>query len=246
MEKVDYLILGHGYTAQFLIEELPSQAKWLATSRSDQKFHYFDLTDVESWDQLPSAKVTYWTFPPTPIDLVKDFYSENKEKLGKLVVVGSTSGFLTTESHQEVTETTPFDESIERAQAEKLLMDQGATVVMSSGIYGPGKNPVDWVKNGYVGKSEKFVNMIHVKDLANIIFNAGEKGKSNSVYIASDGVPLQWSQVIELWEKEGLLANIPEKESKRSSKKINSSATMVELGIDLKHRNFANVVINEF
>ena len=117
---------------------------------------------------------------------------------------------------------------------------------MSSGIYGPGKNPVDWVKNGYVGKSEKFVNMIHVKDLAHIIFKAGERGKKNSVYIASDGVPLQWSHVIELWEKEGLLSNVAEKPSKRSSKKINSSATLLELEVDLKYRNFAEVVANEF
>ena len=245
MEIVDYLILGHGYTAQYLVQNLPPDKKWVATSRTNKDFHYFDLADMESWDQLPKAKFTFWTFPPAPLDLVKNFFNENKKKLGTLVVVGSTSGFLTSEPHQLVDESTPLDDSIERAEAEKYLSDQWAILVIISVIYVPDKNPIDWVKNGYVGKRDKYVNMIHVEDLANIIFQASQKGEKGFTYIASDNLPLRWADVICLWEEKALVSEVAEKPSKRISKKINSSMTLKTLDIELKFKNFAEVVIRE-
>ena len=248
MSAVDYLILGHGYTAQFLSQTIKNpepDAQQVSTSRSDSNFHYFDLEDPEIWDQLPQAKVTFWTFPPSPLDLVKNFYNENKSKLGKLVVIGSTSAFKTESPHQDVDEQTPFDTSVERAEAEEFLKNNGAVLVMSSGIYGPNNNPVNWVTNGYVGKSEKFVNMIHVEDLAQFTFNAGLYGEMGNVYIASDNCPLRWVDVITAWEKAGLVSDVPEKTSKRASKKINSSKSIEALKVQLKYQNFQEVVLNE-
>jgi hypothetical protein len=156
--------------------------------------------------------------------------------------VGSTSAFLVDKPHGPVDESTPFDMSIPRVQGEVFLRDQGATLVMSSGIYGAGRNPVDWIKKGYVGKSEKYVNMIHGSDLAQFLLQASQLGEKGAVYIASDNNPQRWRDVIELWESQGLVSDVPEKASRRSSKKIDSSKSIKSLQIDLQFDNFAHAV----
>lgn len=245
MKTVDHLILGFGYVATELKKQLqqcfPGETI-VTTSRSGVPHILFDFNKKETWGNLPIARHTYWTFPAEPLSLVQEFSDLLQEGLGKLVIVGSTSAFKLKAENEEVTELTPLDLSIPRVQGESFLNDRGAVLVMAAGIYGPGRNPLDWVKKAIVGKSDKYVNMIHVEDLCQILRKAAQSGSSHEVFIASDGSPQKWRDVIEIWEEKGLLKNIGEKDPHRSSKKINPQKTLETLSINLKFRNFAQSV----
>jgi len=242
MQSVDCLLLGFGYTAKALLSSFENEKRVATTSRKGTPHIQFDLEDESTWDSLPQSKMTFWTFPAAPVELVKKFYKQNGDKLGRLIVVGSTSALIPPNPHAVVNEKSSLDESIERVQGEVWLQRQGATFVLSSGIYGPGRNPIDWIKKGYIGKSEKFVNMIHVEDLASILIQAGRYGKPGELYIASDNNPQRWRDVIESWESRGLVSGIPEKESNRTSKKVDNSWSLKALQVTLQFQNFADSI----
>ena len=245
MNSVDYLVLGHGLTAESLINKINKSQPGktvVSTSRSDANKIIFNLTDQSTWENLPNSEVIFWTFPPEPTEDVKNFYEVIKSKCKKLIVVGSTSAFEVKNSGDEVTEKSPLDLTIERVKNEVFLKEQGAIIVFSAGIYGPGRNPLDWINKGYVGKNDKLVNMVHLEDLALFLFNASVYGKEGEIYIASNNNPQSWREIIESWENRNLVSNVPGKETKRVSKRINNSWTLSELKIDLQFQNFADSV----
>ena len=245
MRKVDYLLLGDGYSAKRIRQDLKTQfpsATIVGTSRKGDSDIIFDLSDPATWENLPQSSQGIWTFPPKPISTVQKFFEVQKTMAEKWVVIGSTSAFDVSGDIENVNESTKFDANNERAQAEEYLRSQGAVMVMSSGIYGIGKSPIDWVKNGRVGKSEKFVNMIHVEDLSQFVINAGIYGEKGKIYIASDNNPQKWQDIISHWEEVNLVKDVPQKISNRTSKKIDSSQSIKLLKVNLKYRNFAHAV----
>jgi nucleoside-diphosphate-sugar epimerase len=64
-----------------------------------------------------------------------------------------------------------------------------------AGIYGPGRHPYDWIRTGRVALSRKYVNLIHVEDLAAICLAALNYGMAGAVYNVSDGTPRTWSEI---------------------------------------------------
>ncbi len=245
MDKVDVLILGYGYVAQNLEQELlknDSSLQLIKTSRQKKEgFLYFDIEDPESWNQLPEATLTYWTFPPSIEETTKEFSGVLRKKSKKTIVIGTTGSFAIDKDHQHIEESSPFDKTKERARSEEFLLSFGFSLVMSAGIYGPGRNPLDWVRSGRVGKSEKFVNMIHVSDLVQFLIGASKKSEGN-IYIASDGNPQTWQSIIEYWEQKGLVKSVPQKESSRPSKRLDPKKSIKDLNLDLKFHNFQEAV----
>ncbi len=242
MESVKHLILGHGLTGEYLSKKLMEQepnASVVSTSRKGSPHIEFNLQDEATWSQIPAAEITYWTFPPEPTDLVKKFYHQCNQKFGKLIVVGSTSALDVDQSGQTVDENTRLDTSIERVASEVYLKEQGAILLLSSGIYGPERSPLDWIKKGYLGKSKKWANMVHLEDLAEFLYACALRGKAGAVYIACNNNPQPWDEVIANWEERGLVQNVPEKQSKRTSKKIDNSKTIKDLQVNLQFQNFA-------
>lgn len=240
-----FLVLGEGNLGQVLKRDLINQfpdSQILATSRSLSSDVQFDMEDERTWDDLPSAECAFWTFPPLPFEMALKFFKKKKSIAQRWVVVGTTGSFLVSHQNLEVEESSPFDLSNQRALSESTLKTEGATLVMSAGIYGGHLNPLNWVKKGLVGKSQKFVNMIHLDDLSEFLIKAYLRGKPGEIYIASDNNPQKWEDIINLWEKKSLLSGIPHKESSRQSKKINSSRSIKSLGVDLRFRNFAETV----
>ena len=78
-----------------------------------------------------------------------------------------------------IDESAPIDLTKPRVQGEEYLRNEhGAIVLRVAGIYGPGRNPLDWIRQGRVGPSRKYVNLIHVEDLAAICLAALEKGET--------------------------------------------------------------------
>jgi nucleoside-diphosphate-sugar epimerase len=95
-----------------------------------------------------------------------------------------------------IDETTAIDLNKPRVQGEELLRNDCAAVILRvAGIYGPGRHPFDWITQGRVGPSRKYVNLIHVEDLATICLVALDIGIPGEVYNVSDGVPRTWMEI---------------------------------------------------
>jgi len=116
------------------------------------------------------------------------------------VVLGSTSAYLTSGASEYpppwTDESAPIDASTPRVQGEEWLRKEyGACVLRVAGIYGLGRNPLDWIKNGRVGPSRKYVNLIHVEDLSAACLAVLDRGRSAEAYNVSDGTPRTWEEI---------------------------------------------------
>jgi hypothetical protein len=204
------VILGSGYTARFVLPLAERRYhRILATSRNPD--HHlaslspnnrvrFDLRDRTTWENIPPGGDLLWCFPAEPLELVQDFAKGLAVQARRLVVLGSTSAYrngdMETDPPSWTDETAPIDLSKSRVQGEEYLREKhGAVVLRVAGIYGSGRNPLDWIKQGRVGLSRKYVNLIHVEDLAEICLTALQRGLSGEVYNVSDGTPRRWKDI---------------------------------------------------
>ncbi len=203
-------ILGTGYTAAFLLPLARQRySQVLATSRDpDRHLNHlqpdhrlrFDLTQSETWSHIPREIDLVWCFPAVPLELVKRFAGAASLATRRLVVLGSTSaydvGVPIDYPPPWCDETSLIDRDKPRVQGEEYLRSQcGAVVLRVAGIYGPNRNPIDWIKTGRVRPSRKYVNLIHVEDLARVCLAALMHGKPSEVYNVSDGLPRTWNDI---------------------------------------------------
>jgi nucleoside-diphosphate-sugar epimerase len=235
------LILGAGYSAGFIEKHLRAKeaaARIATTSRSKPLHIRFDFLDPASFENIPQSKSAIVTFPVDQIEQANEFASRVLGKFNKTLVISSTGLFKTDAPNAKVTEDSPLDESQARAQAEEILRQAGAVLIHASGIYGPGRDPRAWVSSGRVGRSERLANFIHVEDLCEFLWQANQRANPHSRWIASDGLPLSWSEIIDTWGAEfNLQASESAIAARRESKRIDSSKSIKELGVRLKYSN---------
>lgn len=207
------VVLGSGYTGQALYAMGTAQGRMvLATSRnplrhlaempSEQRV-MFDLEQPSTWMNIPTGADLVWCFPATPLHQVEAVASWLNASARRLVVLGSTSAYEVGESQDYpplwIDETAPIDLTKPRVQGEEFLRHKyGAIVLRVAGIYGPGRSPLNWIRQGRVGPSRKYVNLIHVEDLAAICLAAIEKGTPGETYNVSDGQPHTWSEICDV------------------------------------------------
>ena len=165
----------------------------------DQRIR-FDLAQQSTWKNIPTDTDLLWCFPATPLELVEQFAAKLTPCSRRLVVLGSTSAYAGEGSSAYppawIDETAPIDLTQPRVSGEEFLRTRSAAVILRvAGIYGPGRNPLDWIKKGRVGLSRKYVNLIHVEDLATICLAALERGTPGEAYNVSDGIPRTWKDI---------------------------------------------------
>lgn len=205
------VILGSGYTGLRIWrlakqQSLPVQA---SSRRPAQNLAYaepqarlrFDLTEPATWPLLPPNIDLIWTFPATPLEQVQAFAGQYCNPSHRLIVLGSTSAYDTDGGHADdiapwIDETSPINAHLPRVQGEEYLRrHHGATILRVAGIYGPQRNPVEWIRQGLVGPTDKFVNLIHVEDLAQLCLLALQAGHTGETYNVSDGQPRRWVDI---------------------------------------------------
>ena len=233
-----FLILGSGYVGSRFsayVRSLLDVHEVFETIRRPEKDRIrFDLADESTWDFLPEVDFTLWTFPAEPRDLVESFFKANVNRLGKLVVIGTTSSFAVPSNPAVVTEDTDVNLEDSRVQGEEFLRNEGAVIVHAAGIYGPERNPLRWVKEGRVGPSSKFVNFIHVEDLVRILYASFERGDRGARYIAADGKPRRWIDLLDQFQKAFSVTSNPGAPiSHKPSKLMDASKTLKHLQIQL-------------
>lgn len=210
MRQQSLIILGAGYTASVLLPLAHQRyAQVFATSRNpdvhlshlqpDQRVR-FDLTQPDTWSQIPRESDLVWCFPAAPLALVRNFCDTASLMTRRVVVLGSTSAYDVGSSTDYpppwCDETSPIDLTKPRVQGEEYLrLHGGAITLRVAGIYGPNRHPIDWLKTGRVRPSRKYVNLIHVEDLARACLAAVLHAKPGEVYNVADGTPRTWNEI---------------------------------------------------
>ncbi|TKB92544.1 MAG: hypothetical protein E8D41_06980 [Nitrospira sp.] len=245
------VVLGSGYTGRIVHSIGASQGKAVhVTSRSplnnlaDIPSEYrlrFDLEQPSTWPNIPAGADFIWCFPATPLEQVQAFARTLDTTARRIVVLGSTSAYEVTDQSNEypppwIDESAPIDLTKPRVQGEEFLRTNcGATVLRVAGIYGPGRNPLDWIRQGRVSPSRKYVNLIHVEDLAAICLAAIEKGKPGEAYNISDGAPHTWDEICATAQQRWSVTATASKEDRFTGKRISNAKLRTELGYVLKH-----------
>jgi len=201
----------------------------------------FDLEQPSTWLNLPAQADLVWCFPATPLEQVQTFSGTLDAPPRRVVILGSTSAYEAPDHSAEyppswIDESAQIDLTKSRVQGEEYLREQhGAIVLRVAGIYGPGRNPIDWVRTGRVTPSRKYVNLIHVEDLASICLTALEHGKPGEAYNVSDGTPYLWSEICATAQQRWGVAATRVNEDQSSGKRINNTKLRTELGYVLQH-----------
>ena len=245
------VVLGSGYTGRVVQSIGASQGKAVhATSRnplknladipSEQRLR-FDLEQPSTWPNIPASADLIWCFPATPLEQVQAFARTLDTTDRRMIVLGSTSAYEVSDHSTEypppwIDESAPIDPTKPRVEGEEYLREQhGAIVLRVAGIYGPGRNPLDWIRQGRVSPSRKYVNLIHVEDLAAICLAAIEKGKPGEAYNVSDGQPYIWNEIyITAQQRWGVTTAAPQKD-RTSGKRISNAKLRADLGYALRY-----------
>jgi len=245
------LILGAGYTGRHFYATAKVQGQQVLASSRDPTKHLayasltdrieFDLTRQATWKNIPSAADMVWCFPATPLEQVQAFAKTLGAPPRRFAVLGSTSAYAVKNDSKEypppwLDESAPIDLNKPRVQGEEFLRQHhGAIVLRVAGIYGPGRNPLEWIRSGLVGPSHKYVNLIHVEDLTAICMLALEKGKPGEVYNVSDGQPHTWNKICIAAQQRWRVVSAAAQEDHSPGKRISNAKLRTELGYVLKH-----------
>ncbi len=204
MAQDPLVILGGGYTGRTLYHRATAEG-WQVWCTSRQPSQHltdvpanhrlgFDLTRPETWKALPSPMNIIWCFPACPLDLVQRFLTSRKPHPNRMIILGSTSaypsdGTIINELHEP-------NRQLARVQGEEYLRSTaGAIILRLAGIYGPGRNVLDWIRKGKIRNTSRLVNLLHVDDAVGICLKALTDAPEGSTYVASDGTPRPWSEI---------------------------------------------------
>jgi len=245
------VVLGSGYTGRVLHKAGTSQG-WdvHATSRNplnnlsgiaSEQCLKFDLEQPSTWLNIPVGADLIWCFPAAPLEQVQAFARTLNAPPRRIVVLGSTSAYEASD-HSAVYPPSWIDESApvnltkSRVKGEEFLRTNcGAIILRVAGIYGPGRNPLDWIKSGRVGSSRRYVNLIHVEDLTAICLLALDKGKPGESYNVSDGTPRTWNDICETAQQRWGVTAAAVKEDRASRNRLSNAKLRTELGYSLRH-----------
>lgn len=244
-------LLGTGYTGAALLPLLASRKIRVSSTRrttpadgnSQERRLLFRLEDPSTWTSLPASDATVWILPAQPVDLVRRLVTERGERLGRCVVIGSTSAYVEGEDRGTVNEFADLDEHQERVRGENFLMERGAIVLRSAGIYGPAlgehrqRNPLDWLRAGRIASADDIVNLVHVADLARSIMAALDSAIAGDHFIVSDGRPRRWGEIAEWAREQGFVEvlHYGGGERRRRSRRLSNRKLLERLAPELHH-----------
>jgi len=252
-------LLGTGYTGTALSELLVSAGSSVTSTYRPGSLRpaavkasvAFDLADPSTWSSIPASDATVWVFPAEPPERVRIFLSQVADRLGRIVAIGSSSSYLQAGPDELVSESNAPDLRQPRVQGENILMAAHALVLRSAGIYGPAlgphraRNPLDWLRSGRIASPERFVNLIHVQDLAQCILSALVSSDTAEDFIVSDGTPRRWKE-IEGWARgQGFIQDVhyAVETPGRPSRRLSNEKLLRRLAPVLNHRSLFDELV---
>ena len=243
LQHIPLVILGTGYTGRRLYHQA-REAGWnaFATSRTpDVHLSYippehrilFDFAQPETWRSIPIPAHIIWCFPARPLHLVQAFFATRPIKSGRILVMGSTSAYGPT--CKSVTEQTPPNDHLPRVQGEEYLRTRfGAVIIRLAGLYGPGRNVLDWIRKGRIANTTKWVNLLHVEDAAGICLRGLERAPDGATYLASDGMPRTWAEIFSIASSKWNIPIPPPAHLQETGKRVSIHKLLTDLKYTLR------------
>ncbi len=250
MGHATLVILGSGYTARYVLSGGSHRyARIVATGRrpdanlsrvAPDRRIAFDLAQRSTWSHIPDYADLLWCFPAAPVELVQEFAATIKAGERRMVVLGSTSAYEFRDSQDYpprwIEEAAPIDCTQPRVQGEEYLRTEHKAILLRvAGIYGPHRNPIEWIKAGRVGPSRKYVNLIHAEDLAASCLAALEHGTPGEAYNVSDGTPRTWQDICETVQARWGVTSPKPTPSNETGKRISNAKLIKQLGYTIQH-----------
>jgi nucleoside-diphosphate-sugar epimerase len=201
-------ILGAGYVGRHLVHRFPDAAVTHRQPSGEPHSSEFRLAERATWRNPPFAgRTVVWTFPAEPIDLVAEFHDACLRQVTGLIVLGSTSAYLTPQREDEpavtVNEDSPLDLDSARVAGEEWLRERGATVLQLAGIFGPGRRPEEWLRRGRITDGGKLVNLAHVDDIVTVIAHLLEHPQPGRRINVANGHTVAWRELVERFRRAG-------------------------------------------
>lgn len=216
----DALVLGRGYVGNYFKTLFPQS---YATRRTaDAGDIHFDVESPHTWKNIPDVKNVLWTFPAATDAVQSSMTMRFFEDClaGRNVIVLGTTSVYSQHLKDEWLDEKASAWGV-RAETEEELRQQGATILRLAGIFGPQRNPLDWIKDGLIKSGQKYVNLVHVEDICNVAQLLLEKPQPEEVFNLSNGEPQTWNNILAFGKANGAipkdfeLAHEPDVTSKR-------------------------------
>ena len=242
---IPLVILGAGYTGRFIYQLAKALGySTMVTSRNPAEHlgfalprdrRYFDLLLPETWSTIPNEAHIIWCFPALPHQEALTFAHLLREKHCRLILLGSTSAFPSGRGGW-TDETAPLNLHLPRVSSEETLRHEfGATVLRLAGLYGPGRNVLDWVRKGRINNTNRYVNLIHIQDVAHICLAACTHTPVGDHYVVSDGTPRQWSAICRKAHEKWGIPLPPFSTCSDEGKRLSPRKLFQALGYQLQH-----------
>ncbi|KAK0384876.1 hypothetical protein NLU13_7354 [Sarocladium strictum] len=221
---LQFLILGAGWTSQYLIPELEREGVEFAATTTDGRngtipFKFDpESEDLTPFRRLPDADTVLITFPlqgKGQSRLLTTNYLNSRSSAGrcssgrdhhpkpKFIQLGTTSIWTGPGWHDDQS---PYNEKAPRAIAEDELLNQtevSATVLNLAGLYGGSRQPRNWldrvVKTKEDLKNKGALHVIHGEDVARAVLAVHRSHASGKRYILCDMHVYDWWDLAQDW-----------------------------------------------
>ena len=239
------VILGAGYTGRFIYHAARRRRRPVFATSRDPEAHLsfaqphhricFDLREPDTWTRIPPQSDIIWCFPALPRDVAGTFAQHAIDRDSRLVLLGSTSAYRAGRAGL-IDERVPVNRSLPRVSSEEHLRTTfGATVLRLSGLYGPGRHVFDWIRKGKIKNTTKYVNLIHVEDVAELCLLALQYAAPGSTYIVSDGQPRSWAEICRFAADRFHIAVPPATATREMGKRLSPQRILADFNYRLKY-----------
>lgn len=239
------MILGAGYTGRVLYHQALEQGWIVYASSRTPEAHLpyvdplarilFDLEQTSTWQNLPTPSHIVWCFPTLPGPMAAELAENLTNKGCRLLLLGSTSAYPP-KAEDLTDERCEINKTLPRVQSEEHLREAyGAIVLRLAGLYGPGRHVLNWIRRGKIRNTPRYVNLIHIEDVAALSLAALQQASPGSSYIVSDGTPRLWADICEYASTQWHIP-IPEPTTpKDAGKRLSPQKILHELQYELRH-----------
>ena len=212
---INVYLIGNGYICDYITSLGSKKYKYIGVCRSQKNNCHENiqadiLKDANKLQELihEESYVVYLAPPQQNGDsdlIIENFlkHVQKREYIKKIIYI-STSGVYGDKNDKRVDENSPLqpitDRAKRRVNAERQVLDSklNYTVLRVPGIYGPGRLPINRIKQRLPLIDLdicKHTNLIHAKDLAKIIVSSlDNKNTINKIINVSDGTAIKSTQ----------------------------------------------------
>ncbi|BBM82423.1 hypothetical protein [Candidatus Uabimicrobium amorphum] len=198
-------IFGLGYVGKFLFPSLQEDHETVAFSTNTQigQSFIFDAQNSKDIEKLKHHKydATITTFPIENEEFISMLFSICNYN----ILLGSTGIYDRRHFDEVITEDSELKKEHKRYAIEEYFVERGGIIVRLSGIYGPQRVPLNWLRSPRVGYSDKQLNLIHRDDIVAALKLMLCKRPTQKIYNLSDGARHSWKSIIDFAHEKNLL-----------------------------------------